>query len=270
MKTFQVSTLLVFPLGKVQNLLFSLKYSLDRFYRTLQLCCLLFVEYQPPPFSEKFYLVVIEKDTNQNSVLQMWHLHLRSVQACVGVYDVGYLWNDDTAVDRQLMRGNCEGSLLNGKLILPLMTNFFFRDVNNLEGNYALIYPLGINNVHLHCVLYCLYNAVDICFCLSVSFWDEFNIISVMIDYCYILLSEEPENDHVFQNQLTVHLSQNYGDSSPDTTPGHSPLPRSSSTANLQSASKLILSSKLVYSQRLDLPPGVELIRATPSAHLWK
>uniref|UniRef100_A0A8C1VID0 Dmx-like 2 n=1 Tax=Cyprinus carpio TaxID=7962 RepID=A0A8C1VID0_CYPCA len=99
----------------------------------------------PPPFSEKFYLVVIEKDANQNSVLQMWHLHLRSVQ-------------------------------------------------------------------------------------------------------------------------LTVPLSQNYGDSSPDTTPAHSQLPRSSSSANLQSASKLILSSKLVYSQRLDLPPGVELISATPSA----
>uniref|UniRef100_A0A671R3E2 DmX-like protein 2 n=1 Tax=Sinocyclocheilus anshuiensis TaxID=1608454 RepID=A0A671R3E2_9TELE len=110
--------------------------------------------YQPPPFSEKFYLVVIEKDANRNSVLQMWHLHLRSVQACVGAYD----------------------------------------------------------------------------------------------------------------NQLTVPLSQNYGDSSPDTTPDHSPLPRSSSSANLQSASKLILSSKLVYSQRLDLPRGVELIRATPSA----
>uniref|UniRef100_A0A9J8BSX5 Dmx-like 2 n=1 Tax=Cyprinus carpio carpio TaxID=630221 RepID=A0A9J8BSX5_CYPCA len=44
-------------------------------------------EYQPPPFSEKFFLVVIEKDANRNSVLQMWHLHLRSVQACVGVYD---------------------------------------------------------------------------------------------------------------------------------------------------------------------------------------
>uniref|UniRef100_A0A8C1BGJ7 Dmx-like 2 n=1 Tax=Cyprinus carpio carpio TaxID=630221 RepID=A0A8C1BGJ7_CYPCA len=116
-------------------------------------------EYQPPPFSEKFFLVVIEKDANRNSVLQMWHLHLRSVQACVG-----------------------------------------------------------------------------------------------------------PINEHVFQNQLTVPLNQNYGDSSPDTTPGHSPLPRSSSSANLQSASKLILSSKLVYSQRLDLPPGVELIRATPSA----
>uniref|UniRef100_A0A672MUW3 RAVE complex protein Rav1 C-terminal domain-containing protein n=1 Tax=Sinocyclocheilus grahami TaxID=75366 RepID=A0A672MUW3_SINGR len=119
-------------------------------------------EYQPPSFSEKFYLVVIEKDANRNSVLQMWHLHLRSVQACVGL-------------------------------------------------------------------------SADI-------------------------------NDHVFQNQLTVPLSQNYGDSSPDTTPGHSPLPRSSSSANLQSASKLILSSKLVYSQRLELPPGVELIRATPSA----
>uniref|UniRef100_A0A8C1RDF3 Dmx-like 2 n=1 Tax=Cyprinus carpio TaxID=7962 RepID=A0A8C1RDF3_CYPCA len=119
-----------------------------------------FSKYQPPPFSEKFYLVVIEKDANQNSVLQMWHLHLRSVQACVGAYDVG--------------------------------------------------------------------------------------------------------ESHEWK--LTVPLSQNYGDSSPDTTPAHSQLPRSSSSANLQSASKLILSSKLVYSQRLDLPPGVELISATPSA----
>lgn len=42
------------------------------------------VEYEPPPFSEKFFLVVIEKDASGNSGLQMWHLHLRSVQACVG------------------------------------------------------------------------------------------------------------------------------------------------------------------------------------------
>nr|XP_055029707.1 dmX-like protein 2 isoform X3 [Misgurnus anguillicaudatus] len=117
-------------------------------------------EYQPPPFSEKFFLVVIEKDVNRNSVLQMWHLHLRSVQACV----------------------------------------------------------------------------------------------------------EEPVNDFVFQNKLTVPSSQMNADSSPEITPGQSPLPRSSSSANLQSASKLILSSTLVYSQRLDLPLGVELIRATPSA----
>uniref|UniRef100_A0A672GJ05 Dmx-like 2 n=1 Tax=Salarias fasciatus TaxID=181472 RepID=A0A672GJ05_SALFA len=89
------------------------------------------------PFSEKFFLVVIEKDLNRNSVLQMWHLHLQSVQACV--------------------------------------------------------------------------------------------------------------------------------DSSPETSPVR-PLPRSASTANLQSASKLILSSKLVYSKRLDLPHGVEVTRATPSA----
>uniref|UniRef100_A0A671XZ40 Dmx-like 2 n=1 Tax=Sparus aurata TaxID=8175 RepID=A0A671XZ40_SPAAU len=41
-------------------------------------------DYQPAPFSEKFFLVVIEKDLNRNSVLQMWHLHLKSVQACVG------------------------------------------------------------------------------------------------------------------------------------------------------------------------------------------
>uniref|UniRef100_A0A803XY46 Dmx like 2 n=1 Tax=Meleagris gallopavo TaxID=9103 RepID=A0A803XY46_MELGA len=40
--------------------------------------------YRPPPFSEKFYLVVIEKDSTGCSVLQMWHLHLKSVQACLG------------------------------------------------------------------------------------------------------------------------------------------------------------------------------------------
>ncbi|KAL7879312.1 hypothetical protein AOLI_G00102860 [Acnodon oligacanthus] len=117
-------------------------------------------EYRPPPFSEKFFLVVIEKDENRNSVLQMWHLHLKSVQACV----------------------------------------------------------------------------------------------------------EEPAHEQVFQNQLTVPHTFSNADSSPETTPGHSPLPRSSSSANLQSASKLILSSKLVYSQRLELPLGVEVIRATPSA----
>uniref|UniRef100_A0A3B4CYA0 RAVE complex protein Rav1 C-terminal domain-containing protein n=1 Tax=Pygocentrus nattereri TaxID=42514 RepID=A0A3B4CYA0_PYGNA len=115
-----------------------------------------FPSYRPPPFSEKFFLVVIEKDENRNSVLQMWHLHLKSVQACVG---------------------ECS------------------------------LYVSSDNSV-------------------------------------------PPDN----------------ADSSPETTPGHSPLPRSSSSANLQSASKLILSSKLVYSQRLELPLGVEVIRATPSA----
>uniref|UniRef100_A0A8C3YAU0 Dmx like 2 n=1 Tax=Catharus ustulatus TaxID=91951 RepID=A0A8C3YAU0_CATUS len=106
--------------------------------------------YRPPPFSEKFYLVVIEKDSSGCSVLQMWHLHLKSVQAC-----------------------------LDNKLSVP--------------------------------------------------------------------------------EQKTV-------DSSPDVSPGISPLPRSSSIANLQTASKLILSSRLVYSQPLDLPVGVEVVRATPSA----
>ncbi|XP_015198420.2 dmX-like protein 2 isoform X3 [Lepisosteus oculatus] len=115
--------------------------------------------FHPQPFSEKFFLVVIEKDNNRNSVLQMWHLHLKSVQACVGK-----------------------------------------------------------------------------------------------------TIPEQP-----FENQLTVP-GQNDAESSPDTSPGQSPLPRSSSTANLQSASKLILSSKLVYSQPLELPRGVEVIRATPSA----
>jgi hypothetical protein len=45
-----------------------------------------------------------------------------------------------------------------------------------------------------------------------------------------------------------------------------SSVPHSSSIANLQTASKLILSSRLVYSQPLDLPEAVEVIRATPSA----
>ncbi|XP_028257116.1 dmX-like protein 2 isoform X5 [Parambassis ranga] len=116
-------------------------------------------DYQPAPFSEKFFLVVIEKDLNRNSVLQMWHLHLKSVQACV----------------------------------------------------------------------------------------------------------DEPSPDYSFQSQLMVPNQLVNADSSPETSPVR-PLPRSASTANLQSASKLILSSKLVYSKRLDLPHGVEVTRATPSA----
>lgn len=74
-----------------------------------------------------------------------------------------------TAVSRQLMRGNCEGSLMNGELILPLMTNFLFRDGNNLQGNEALIYPLYINNVHLYCVLYCIKSVLFICLSLIFS-----------------------------------------------------------------------------------------------------
>ncbi|XP_021393136.2 dmX-like protein 2 isoform X1 [Lonchura striata] len=115
--------------------------------------------YRPPPFSEKFYLVVIEKDSSGCSVLQMWHLHLKSVQACLAK--------------------PTEASSADNKLSVP--------------------------------------------------------------------------------EQKTV-------DSSPDVSPGISPIPRSSSIANLQTASKLILSSRLVYSQPLDLPVGVEVVRATPSA----
>ncbi|XP_064814005.1 dmX-like protein 2, partial [Oncorhynchus masou masou] len=114
-------------------------------------------EYHPTPFSEKFFLVVIEKDLNMNSVLQMWHLHLQSVQACV----------------------------------------------------------------------------------------------------------DDPVPERSYQSQLTIPFQQSTADTSP------SPLPRSASTANLQSASKLILSSKLVCSHRLDLPVGVEVTRATPSAGPW-
>uniref|UniRef100_A0A8C5BKC1 Dmx-like 2 n=1 Tax=Gadus morhua TaxID=8049 RepID=A0A8C5BKC1_GADMO len=115
-----------------------------------------FPYYHPQPFSEKFFLVVIEKDLNRNSVLQMWHLHLKSVQAC-------------------------------------------------------------------------------------------------------------PSPDYSFQSQLMVPQQAMNPDSSPETSP-MTALPRSASTANLLTASKLILSSKLVYSKRLDLPHGVEVTRATPSA----
>uniref|UniRef100_A0A8C3F913 Dmx like 2 n=1 Tax=Chrysemys picta bellii TaxID=8478 RepID=A0A8C3F913_CHRPI len=115
--------------------------------------------YRPPPFSEKFYLVVIEKDRNGCSVLHMWHLHLKSVQA---------------------------------------------------------------------------------------------------------FLAKKPEVTSS-ENQLCVP-EQKTVESSPDTSPGSTPMPRSSSIANLQTASKLILSSRLVYSYPLDLPNGVEVIRATPSA----
>lgn len=115
--------------------------------------------YRPPPFSEKFFLVVIEKDSNNNSILHMWHLHLKSVQACLAKASEGV----------------------------------------SSEG-----------------------------------------LLSV------------PEQKNV--------------DSSPETSPSVSPMPHSSSIANLQTASKLILSSRLVYSQPVDLPEGVEVIRATPSA----
>lgn len=79
------------------------------------------------------------------------------------------------------------------------------------------------------------------------------------------LCPDEPSPDYSFQSQLMVPNQIVNADSSPETSPIR-PLPRSASTANLQSASKLILSSKLVYSKRLDLPHGVEVTRATPSA----
>ncbi|XP_020836444.1 dmX-like protein 2 isoform X2 [Phascolarctos cinereus] len=114
--------------------------------------------YRPPPFSEKFFLVVIEKDSNNYSILHMWHLHLKSVQACLAKTEI--------------------------------------------SSSESLLTVPGQKNI----------------------------------------------------------------DSSPETSPSMSSMPHSSSIANLQTASKLILSSSLVYSQPLDLPDGVEVIRATPSA----
>ncbi|KAM5235802.1 dmX-like protein 2 isoform 1-T1 [Ctenodactylus gundi] len=115
--------------------------------------------YRPPPFSEKFFLVVIEKDSRNDAVLHMWHLHLKSVQACVAKASEG-----------------------------------------------------------------------------------------------------------VSSESLLAVPGQKLVDSSPEMSPSMNPMPHSSSIANLQTASKLILSSSLVYSQPLDLPEGVEVIRATPSA----
>ncbi|KAG8575683.1 hypothetical protein GDO81_009635 [Engystomops pustulosus] len=116
--------------------------------------------YRPPPFSEKFFLVVIEKDGKNRSILNMWHLHLKSVQACVA----------------------------------------------------------------------------------------------------------KPADPAPSENFLTIP-GQVTVESSPETSPGTtSPMTRSASIANLQTASKLILSSQLVYSHPLDIPEGVEVIRATPSA----
>uniref|UniRef100_A0A5F8H1E5 Dmx like 2 n=1 Tax=Monodelphis domestica TaxID=13616 RepID=A0A5F8H1E5_MONDO len=114
--------------------------------------------YRPPPFSEKFFLVVIEKDSNNRSILHMWHLHLKSVQACIAKAEI------------------------------------------SLQENLLAV----------------------------------------------------PEQKNI--------------DSSSETSSSISSMPHSSSIANLQTASKLILSSSLVYSQPLNLPPGVEVIRATPSA----
>ena len=82
---------------------------------------------------------------------------------------------------------------------------------------------------------------------------------------CVCVCSDEPVAEQTFQTQLMVPMQHLNTDSSPDASP-LAPLPRSASTANLQSASKLILSSRLVYSQRLELPAGVEVTRATPSA----
>ncbi|KAG8440494.1 hypothetical protein GDO86_006302 [Hymenochirus boettgeri] len=115
--------------------------------------------YRPPPFSEKFFLVVIEKDIHNRSVLNMWHLHLKSVQAFIA----------------------------------------------------------------------------------------------------------KPSEAAASENFLTIP-GQQIVQSSPDTSPSTSPMTRSASIANLQTASKLILSSKLVYSEPLNIPRGVEVIRATPSA----
>ncbi|XP_069480909.1 dmX-like protein 2 isoform X2 [Ambystoma mexicanum] len=115
--------------------------------------------YRPPPFSEKFFLVVIEKNLQNHSVLNMWHLHLQSVQACVA-------------------------------------------KAPELPASENLLAVPG---------------------------------------------------------QANAEFSQ-------DASPGTSPMTRSASIANLQTASKLILSSKLVYSQPLTLPNSVEIIRATPSA----
>ncbi|KAM6201366.1 dmX-like protein 2 isoform 8-T8 [Rhynchocyon petersi] len=59
--------------------------------------------YRPPPFSEKFFLVVIEKNGNNSSVLHMWHLHLKSVQACLGVSTCHFAWAFHSEAEEELI-----------------------------------------------------------------------------------------------------------------------------------------------------------------------
>ncbi|KAM5235804.1 dmX-like protein 2 isoform 3-T3 [Ctenodactylus gundi] len=59
--------------------------------------------YRPPPFSEKFFLVVIEKDSRNDAVLHMWHLHLKSVQACVGVSTCHFAWAFHSEAEEELI-----------------------------------------------------------------------------------------------------------------------------------------------------------------------
>lgn len=77
----------------------------------------------------------------------------------------------------------------------------------------------------------------------------------ISLSLSIILMTEVSTSDKL----LTLSEDKSFG-LSPNS------LPRSASVANLQTASKLILNSKLVYSQQLNLPDGVEVIRATPSA----
>ncbi|XP_068821183.1 dmX-like protein 2 isoform X6 [Capricornis sumatraensis] len=59
--------------------------------------------YRPPPFSEKFFLVVIEKDSDNCSILHMWHLHLKSIQACLGVSTCHFAWAFHSEAEEELI-----------------------------------------------------------------------------------------------------------------------------------------------------------------------
>uniref|UniRef100_A0A8C0PII8 RAVE complex protein Rav1 C-terminal domain-containing protein n=1 Tax=Canis lupus familiaris TaxID=9615 RepID=A0A8C0PII8_CANLF len=117
------------------------------------------------------------------------------------------------------------------------------------------------------------------------NFWHKNDIKLLHIYFFLFLLTcihikrlviEKDSNNYSILHMWHLHLKsvqsllsvpgQKNIDSSPETSPSVSPMPHSASIANLQTASKLILSSRLVYSQPLDLPEGVEVIRATPSA----
>lgn len=118
-------------------------------------------------------------------------------------------------------------------------------------------------HLHLESVQACVGNA-DFLYYPSQLF---ISLPGAVITVLCAFFLDEQSPDYTFQSQLMVPNQIVNADSSPETSPIR-PLPRSASTANLQSASKLILSSKLVYSKRLDLPHGVEVTRATPSAGL--
>ncbi|XP_069043344.1 dmX-like protein 1 isoform X6 [Lepisosteus oculatus] len=80
-----------------------------------------------------------------------------------------------------------------------------------------------------------------------------------------VQITLDEKSDTTEMDSLTVMPEDQYG-LSPDRTPSPLSQKYKASKNNLQSASRLTLTSERVYSEQLKLPDGVEIIRATPSA----